>query len=213
MNNLNTQVSNNLPSNAIIGTTCSKRKSCGAIGYYIWSACEVCGKERWVQRYHGKPRYSHCYQCAIILHPRAQGIAHPQWKGGRHVEATGYIVVSLEPGDFYFSMAKGARNRYVRYVLEHRLVMAKSLGRCLQTWEQVHHKNGIKTDNRIENLELTTNGSHSINHSKGYKDGYFKGLHDGKDKQVQLLKAEIETLRKQMSEFPIKRKIKNVVML
>jgi hypothetical protein len=51
-------------------------------------------------------------------------------------------------------------------VKQHRRIMEEYLGRRLQPWEVVHHINGIKTDNRIENLQLMTASEHSSMHRK-----------------------------------------------
>lgn len=70
------------------------------------------------------------------------------WKGGKHTDANGYVMV-WNPGH---PNAKGGRDK--SYVAEHRMVMSNYLVRPLLRSEQVHHRNGDRSDNRIENLEL-----------------------------------------------------------
>ena len=158
---------------------------CQDHGLLVWLGCENCGKERWVRIVKGKPyRNNLCQSCS------QRGEHSGCWKGGRFKDkSNGYVLIKLQPDDFFYPMQTG-----MGYVFEHRLVMAKHLGRCLQSWEWVHHKNGIKDDNRIENLELTTKGNHSRQHGKGYRDGYAKGLQDGRLKKIQKLKARIAEL-------------------
>jgi len=120
-------------------------------GYkYIWSACIDCGKERWIRLIKGQPVNIYCQSCW------QRGDKNPSWKGERLKDSSGYILVRLPFNDFFRSMANGRS-----YVLEHRLVMAKYLGRNLQSWELVHHKNHIRDDNRIENLQLVTDDRHT----------------------------------------------------
>lgn len=75
-------------------------------------------------------------------------------KGGRIKDAFGYILLWI-PGH---PNAKAGRDK--SYVYEHRFVMSEHLGRPLTKDEFVHHKNGIKDDNRIENLEIMTKKVH-----------------------------------------------------
>ena len=164
---------------------------------FIWHACINCGKERWVQIKHTKPESLRCRSCGAKVCLQ-YGENSAQWRGGKNKTSSGYIQIWLSSQDFFFPMA-----HCDNYILEHRLVMAQYLGRCLQRWEVVHHKNGVKDDNRIENLELTLKGSHSLSHSKGYKDGYAKGLIDGRDKQIEELRQQIKLLQWEIRELGV----------
>lgn len=65
------------------------------------------------------------------------------------INANGYVVVGV-PAGYPNARSNGNGGQ----ILEHRKVMQDVLGRPLTADENVHHRNGVKTDNRIENLEL-----------------------------------------------------------
>ena len=73
------------------------------------------------------------------------------WKGGRIKDKFGYVLI-WKP--------EHPNAKLAGYIHEHRLVMSEHLGRPLESYEFIHHKNGIKDDNRIENLELLTKNVH-----------------------------------------------------
>jgi len=71
---------------------------------------------------------------------------------------------------------------------EHRLIMARHLGRTLQSDEIVHHKNGDKRDNRIENLELLESRKH-----------HHTGCGDDVREQLRIAEDRIKELEHQLS--------------
>ncbi len=116
--------------------------------------CSVCSRTFVPYPSHHQPTCSR--QCGRkILHrdnpALMQGAKAPRWKGGRR-RHRGYIQL-YRPADPTLAGTKRS------YVWEHRAVMEQHIGRKLTRSETVHHINGIRDDNRIENLQLRS-GSH-----------------------------------------------------
>lgn len=74
--------------------------------------------------------------------------------GTKYTTTQGYIAVKTH----------GVNSDSAGYELEHRVLMEKHINRTLTKNEHVHHINGIKTDNRIENLVVLTNSNHQRKH-------------------------------------------------
>ncbi len=72
------------------------------------------------------------------LNLNKMGKDHPSWKGGRYIDSYGYVIRRIDG----------------KVIKEHRHVMEKHLGRKLEPWEEVNHKNLNKQDNSLGNLEV-----------------------------------------------------------
>lgn len=145
-------------------------------------ACERCGVEfkptsnrsKWCSP-ECKMGARNCKQCGIKFVPKkntkmlfcSKG-CHYEFKvptGSVIPHGDGYMIIKVPNGEPGAGTLKGRK----RWMFEHRYVMQKKLGRNLEPYEKVHHVNGVRDDNRPENLELwKTKG-----HPSGVKDGQY----------------------------------------
>ncbi len=124
--------------------------------------CALCGATERVVTAATTKFPGYCRQCIYRrLRAAPQSVPRPLTKDG-------YVLVPKQYDH--------PRRNNSYHVLEHILVVERHLGRYLNDREVVHHKNGVKTDNRLENLELTTASAHRMHHGH---DGGFANLHGG----------------------------------
>jgi hypothetical protein len=115
----------------------------------------ACGCGRIVIQKHSwyTPKYIHNHHTKGKRGPSCK-----RWRGGRKIHTSGYTYI-LSPNH--------PRATKDGYVLEHILIYEQYYKVCILPGGVVHHKNRIRNDNRLENLELLSTNQHAKHHHKG----------------------------------------------
>lgn len=131
-----------------------------------YKPCEACGKEFYVTKYNASRKHcsfecrkSHskefsCHQCGKSFVRSPSQWTRGQIKGFCSKECRHEWMRAQPPKANKHSCGYKIKNSFGKQKKEHRMVMESYLGRPLTSDETVHHKNGDRGDNRIENLEL-----------------------------------------------------------
>lgn len=116
--------------------------------------CSHCGKSYKTRASRKQTKRNFCSR--KCQHSFFIGNNAPAYKTGRKITEAGYVLI-LKPGH--------PRRVGGSYVYEHILVMEKHLGRFLEKNEVVHHINGVKVDNRVDNLQVVSPQEHRKIHT------------------------------------------------
>lgn len=134
-------------------------------------ACPICGQKRWMLnsslvKTAARAPEDRLPWCKICGQKKASEDSARR-VNGKYVNGHGYVQVlvdSLSPADraLIEPMLKRRSGKRKTTIPEHRLKMAKHIGRSLSANEQVHHRNSNRQDNRLANLRLVTPTSHPV---------------------------------------------------
>lgn len=150
-------------------------------GTKVAVTCGICGHRRYIYRQsiHSAIRIGRVFtglsrSCCSRTYNSPPPYDPQKWPRGtgRYITSEGYWIIMLfrlNERDRVLAEPMSQKHTNGKRVLEHRLVMARKLGRSLHPWETVHHIDGDKTNNRVENLELRT-GKHGRGYNNGYQD-------------------------------------------
>lgn len=105
-----------------------------------------------------RKRFPKNFPKSYVAGHQFKGKLNTNWNNGQYITAYGYVF--LQKPEHPNSDKRG-------YVREHVFIMSKHLGRPLTKNELVHHINGIRNDNRIDNLIIMTRQQHASHHHKG----------------------------------------------
>jgi len=123
--------------------------------------CKMCGTDKNIITYEFAKFKGYCKKC-MYKHLRDQW----DYDEKRIIGDDGYIyVIGKKYHNFHRKSTTGS--------LLHLIIMEEHLGRELKKDEEVHHINGIRSDNRIENLQLVTRSEHRKIHKSAEKFGDF----------------------------------------
>ena len=119
--------------------------------------CPNCGKHRSLKA-SDRNRKNFTGLCKPCYLKNTRGEKHGKWKGGKFIDKFGYMLILKRD----HPLADG-----YGYIREHRLVASNKWGVKSLIGMVVHHKDGDRLNNNIENLQIMSMGDHSRLHFKG----------------------------------------------